>query len=170
MQHAADLRITADDGVDLAATREGRQVRAILLQGLVLLLRVLVRDALVAAHLLEGLQVFGLRETGGLQRAGELIRLPQRGQHHMLHAQVVILHLLAHLLRRRQQRIQLATDAGALRHRTHLPRYPLQQPRHLGGYSLRDHTGLLQHGGQHPALLIYQRQQKLRRHDLRTPR
>ena len=88
----------------------------------------------------------------------------------MLHAQVVILHLLAHLLRRRQQRIQLAADARALCHRTHLPRYTLQQPRHLGGHTLRVYPGFLQHGFQDTAVLVDQCQQKLRRHDLRPPR
>ena len=49
--HAADLFVTADDGVDLAVAGARREVLAVLLQRLELVFRVLRRHAVRAAHL-----------------------------------------------------------------------------------------------------------------------
>ena len=53
LDHAADLLVAADDRVELALLGELGQVAAELLERLVRALRVLGRDALAAAHLLE---------------------------------------------------------------------------------------------------------------------
>ena len=56
LDDAADLFVASDDGVDLAAAGEVRQVAGVALQGLVLVLRVRIRDPRGPAHFLERLQ------------------------------------------------------------------------------------------------------------------
>ena len=53
LDHAPDLLVAADDGVELAALGGLGQVAAVLLERLVGALRVLRGDALAAAHLLD---------------------------------------------------------------------------------------------------------------------
>ncbi len=56
LDHAADLVVTADDRVDLAVGRPGREVLAVLLEGGELLLGALVGDAVAATHVAQHLQ------------------------------------------------------------------------------------------------------------------
>ena len=71
LHHAADLLVAADHRIELLGAGEGREVAAVALEDSVLLLGILVGDAPVASHGLEG------REDGGLgdpQRAEALGR------------------------------------------------------------------------------------------------
>ena len=70
LDHAADLLVAPDDGVDLAAAGEVRQVARVALQGLVLVLRVRIGDPRGAAHFLERLQQDVLLDA----RLGEPLR------------------------------------------------------------------------------------------------
>src|SRR4029077_2375193 len=63
LNDTADLLVTADDRVELAFPGELGQVTSVLLEGLVLGLRVLVRDALVAAHLAQSLEERVVRDA-----------------------------------------------------------------------------------------------------------
>ena len=169
LQHAANLRVTADDGVNLALTRAGGEVRAVFLQRLVFLLRVLIGDALVAADLLERLHVLGLGEAGGLERARQFGVLAHHAQHEVLDAQVVVLHLAAHFFSRVEVAVELLAQAGALRDAAALAGLLLQQALHLSRQALRVNAGLVQHRGEHAALLLDESQHQLRRVDLSPP-
>ena len=72
LHDAADLLVASDDGVELALAGKVREVLRVLLEGLVLLLGALVRDAAAAAHVLEG------REDGRLGEAKREERLRGR--------------------------------------------------------------------------------------------
>ena len=158
LQHPANLCIAANDRVNLALTGAGGQVGAVFLQGLVFLLRVLVGDALVTTHILQGLQVPSLAQAAVLQNGGEgAIRL-ENAQHEVLHAQEVIAHGFALLLRGVQHAVQLRPDARALRHTAALPRLAVQLLLQFALQSSCVHTGAGQHGAQHAAFLLYESQ------------
>ncbi len=100
----ADLRVPADDRVQLALPGHVHQVPAILGQGLVILLRVLAGDPLAAPDLGQGLQDL-LPVNAVLPenfRAGRAA-LVHQGQIQMLHGYILVLELLGVLLRFQQQ-------------------------------------------------------------------
>src|SRR5699024_5154991 len=67
LHHAADLRVPSDDRVDLALTRRGGQVHAVLLQGVVGALGVRAGDLRAAAYLREGSEQLVPRGAGSRQ-------------------------------------------------------------------------------------------------------
>ncbi len=69
LDHAADLAVAADDGVQAAEARLGHEVAAVLLQGLVGGLRVGARHALAAAHLREDVEEALTRDAVLAQQA-----------------------------------------------------------------------------------------------------
>ena len=87
----------------------------------------------------------------------------------MLHAQEIIAHGLALLLCGVQHAIQLRPDARALRYAAALPRLALQLLLQLALQAGRIHTSASQHGAQHAAFLLHQRQQQLCRVNLSPP-
>ena len=91
--HVADLLITADDRVQLLLAGQIHQVLAVLLQGVVGVLGVVVGDTLVAAHGGQLLQELILGDAKGTEQfCRVLILLIQQAQKHMLYADIVILH------------------------------------------------------------------------------
>ena len=103
LDDAADLLVAADDRVELALRGQLRQVAAVLFQRLVGRLRVLRRDALVAAHLLQGASCSRSRVT-----PNSLSILPAApvssvsGEQQMLDRDVLVLELLGLVLGLRQ--------------------------------------------------------------------
>src|SRR5262249_49169000 len=68
LDEAADLGITADNGVDLALARQVNQIAAIALERLVLIFWILVGYPLSAAYLLKGCQHLFFADSQGIEQ------------------------------------------------------------------------------------------------------
>ena len=91
--HVADFLIAANDGVQLLLAGKVYQILTVFLQGVVGILRVVIGDALVAAHCGELLQELILGDAKGTEQfCRVLILLIQQAQKHMLYADIVVLH------------------------------------------------------------------------------
>ena len=111
-RHGADLRVAADHGVELAGLREGDEVRAVLLERLVLLLGRVARDVLVAADGLEGREDGALRDARAAQRLGDAgrLRLRDHREEDVLDAHVFVAHAPGGLLRGGEDAGELLRD------------------------------------------------------------
>ena len=160
LEDAADFRITADNGVNLAGAGAGRQVRAVFFQRLVFAFRVVVRHALVAAHFLHGGQIVVLGQSKGVRQLVHLVLRVQSPQHEVLHAEVVILELFAFILGSVHHRSQVTAHLG-LRGSTALGGFMGYFP--LGGLQqqARITRGLPENRGKNSAVLLQQRHQNV---------
>ena len=107
LDDAADLVVAADDRVDLAVAGAGREVLAVALERLELLLGVLRRDAVRAAHLLQHLQ----------QLLGADAEALVHGEQQVLDGQEVVAQVLLEALGRVEDLVQLAARGAARRRR-----------------------------------------------------
>ena len=98
LDDAADLLVAADDRVELAARGELRQVAAVLFQRLVGLFRVLRRDALAAADLLERREQPVAGDAELLERLAGRAGVVGRGEQQVLDGDVLVLELLGLVL------------------------------------------------------------------------
>jgi len=97
LDRAADLVVAPDDGVELAVARVAREVARVAREGLVLALRVLVRDLVAPAHVLDRLLELGLGQPLLLeQRLGEAGVVAER-EHEVLDRDELVAQLLAHV-------------------------------------------------------------------------
>ena len=109
LHHAADLRVAADDGIELALARERGEVAAVLVEGLVLVLGALRRDRLVSPHALDRLLDPGRRDAGSLEPVGHLAPgATRRRQEDHLGGDVRVLALVPLPLRGVEERVQFA--------------------------------------------------------------
>ena len=104
LDHAADLVVAPDHGVKLALGGRLGQVAAEALERLELVLRVLVGDAMAAAHLVERLEQLVAGGAGAAQCVARLPRMGGDGQHQVLGGDVLVAEL-AHLLLGRAQNL-----------------------------------------------------------------
>ena len=159
LHHPPDLLVAADDGVELPAPGALREVHGEALEGLVLVLGVLVRHPVRAAHLLQRVgQRFAPGALGAQQVARGEALLRQR-QQQVLGRDVLVLEVVCLLLGAVQHLVKLARKRGL---RSRLPgearrrRVVLAaQPRHV-------HPHLLEDGHDDPLLLVQQRGQQVR--------
>ena len=155
--HVADFRVAADHRVQLLGPRQGDQVLAVLLQGVVGGFRVVRGDAGVAAHALQrGQKAFLLHAVAPEQLGHRLVRPLDQAKGQVLDGGVFVLHLLGVLFGLVEGRVHLAgnvylvrlaagaADAGQLRHR----------PLHVLGQGLGVHAHLHQQLGQQALLLL----------------
>ena len=125
LHEAPDLLVPPDDGVELAAPRQLREVARVAFERLVLALGVRVGDALVAAHLLQRLEDHIVRCAEAGERLGQSVALLRRHrQQHVLGGDVLVLQrlplpicLLQHVLEPpRDADIRAPRDAWRPRH------------------------------------------------------
>ena len=110
LNHAADFLVATDHRVELALAGALHQIDAVLFQGLKLGLGVLVIDAVVAAHGLQGLDDFVLADGIELQELPGLgIRFGQR-QQQMLDRDELVFHHISFALCRFEHRGQVGRD------------------------------------------------------------
>ena len=102
LDRAADLVVAADDRVELALGGHGREVAPVALEGLVLLLGVLARDAVRPPHLAQRAQQL---LAGDAEAVGH-------GQQEVLDRQVVVVQLLAVGIGGVEQRGGVTAEAG----------------------------------------------------------
>ena len=155
----ADLRIPADDRVQLSLPGHVHQVPAVLGQGLVALLRILAGDPLAAPNLGEGLEELllvdaVLAEDAGAGGAGLL----RQGQVQVLHGHVLILKLPGDSLRRRQQLGEAPAGVELLRSAAGDLGQALQLPLNLAGQGLHVQAHVGQQAGHQPLPLAQQGQ------------
>ena len=119
LDDAADLLVAADHRVELALARELRQVAAVALQGLVLVLRVLVGHALAAADARQRLEDDVLRDatlTAAGRRRGSARPRP-RSRQQVLRAHVLVLEPRGLFFGRREDLAEPRRHAGVVRRR-----------------------------------------------------
>ena len=163
----ADLGVAADHGVKLPPARHLHQIRAVFLQRLVAVLRVVARDALVAAHLLQCRQERLLREP----QVAQDLHPPGHLQQHMLDREILVAHPLGPVERRHQDLLQALGDVDLVRlHRAGHARQPVQRLGHPRPRHLRRDAALLQQAPREPLLLRQKGpQHMLRLHRLLLP-
>ena len=153
LDDAADFRVAADDGIQLAPPGVVRQVAAVLLERLVLVFGRFVGHAPAAAHALQGLE-HGL--DGDAEAAGDLGDLAglaaEGGQEEVFRADVVVLHLRGELGGRFEGGLQVAGDAAVQAFAFHLRAAAELAVEHVGKQVGLD-ADLLQHGGHDAAVL-----------------
>ena len=116
-----------DDGVEATGAGQGREVDAVALQGPVAVLRPRVRDALRAAHGLEGLVHLLRVDAVDPQHLGRLAgALLDDGDEQMLRADVLVLHAVGF-------RLGVLEHAGRTRRRIDLRRLVVEARRALQG-------------------------------------
>jgi hypothetical protein len=168
LHDAADLVVAADDGVELAVAGGLREVAAVLLERLVLVLGLGVGHAVRAAHLGHGLRQRRLRRAGLAQRvAGGRAVAGQREQD-VLGGDVLVLELAHLVLGGVEDLDELAGGAGGLAARPH-GRHGGQRSVQAGADELRVDAELRQHRRDDAALLVEQREQQVLGRRLRIP-
>ena len=96
----SDLVVTADDRVQLLVPGHLGQVRAVFLQDVIGLFRVVRRDLLVASDVLQDLHEFLVGDAARVERLFQLAgRLVEDAEHEVLDGDVLVLHLLGDGLR-----------------------------------------------------------------------
>ncbi|KAF5041480.1 hypothetical protein DSECCO2_522520 [anaerobic digester metagenome] len=157
---AAEFRVTADDGVELALAGVLDEIAAVLLQCVVGFLGVGRGHALVAAHFGQDRQklVPGQSELPQYGGCGPRARLVENGQEHVLDADVFILHLFSQIEGREHDLVHALRDvylsglgAGAT-HARHLAKLGVQNL----GDGLYIVAGTFQQAGHEAVLLPHQ--------------
>ena len=155
LDHAADLLVAADDRVDLALARELGEVAAVLLEDLVLVLRVRVGHALVAADVLQRGQHALVRDAEALQRLPGVAVVGGHREQQVLGGDVLVAERLRLLLRLLEHAAQARGRADL-----HVAR-DLRLSLELGAQRAADLRGLnaqrRQHARNDAALLFDQR-------------
>ena len=164
LDHAADLLVAADDRIELALARDVRQVLRVALQRLVLLLGVLVRHPLGAAHLDEGaVDGLGGHAVGGEDAGGAAGLLLGDGDEQVLGRDVLVLQPLRLVPRAIDHALEArrGVRAPSALHLRELRDLGL----HLGRHRLRPRAELGEQRAHHALLLLEQCQQQMLRLD-----
>ena len=94
LDDAADLLVTADDGIELALARQLGEVAGVALERLVLLLRILIGDPLAAAYFLQRLVDTVGRDTVLGEHATDAVALAGKRPQQVLRRHVLVLEAL----------------------------------------------------------------------------
>ena len=109
--HIADLRVPADDRIQLLAACLLDQILSVFIQCIIGSFRIVRRHALIAADGRKGLQKALLRDTKFLE---ELLHgrtlIVQNGQEQMLNGNILVSHLLCHILSADERLVQILSD------------------------------------------------------------
>ena len=142
-----DLLVTADDRVQLLLAGQIHQVLAVLLQGVVGVLGVVVGDTLVAAHGGQLLQELILGDAERAEQIGTVLGgLIQQAEEHMLDADVIVFHGLGFPGGSAQDLIRCLRDidlVGVTAGAGH-PGHGRELFSHSGGEAARVHIQLLE--------------------------
>ena len=169
LHHAADLVVAADHRIQLAQAGGFREIVRVAFQCLILRLRILIRDALRAAHRDQGLQDGVVGGPGAFQKlAGRFIALLGEAQQQVFGGYELILEadgfvesVLQYLIERRRQ-IHARLHVAGLGQGG-------QEPLGLRDDGVRVHTAFLQHRPDNALLLFRQGDQQMQRvHHLAT--
>ncbi len=160
---AADFLVSADHRVKLFLTRQADQITGVLFQRLVFRLRVLVRNALIAAQFLEREQQPVRVRSGFAQQTGCFLPLAQGGQKYVLQADVFVLQLLRLALALVQDVQHLFREIDL---RAAHPGQFFKLILHFGGQRGGNHLQLLQRGQDQGILLLQHRRQQVQVSDL----
>jgi hypothetical protein len=159
LDHAADLVVAADDGVERALLRGLGQVAAELLERLVLVLRVLVGDAVRAAD---------LGDRGGelvAGRAGIDARVAREREQQVLRGDVLVPERACLLVGAAEQLDRGARHGGRGARVAGDGRQLVERGVRLRAHRLRIGADLAQHWDDDPLVLLEQREQQVvRRH------
>ena len=161
---AANLVIATDHRVELALLGARGQINGVFFQGLPLILGILIRDLLAAAHGLDALLDQGPAGAGLAQQRAQFALVLQRRQHEQLGADVAVLALLGEFVAEIEQTRQgvgnLHIAAGALDARQTVERFAK-----LGAQQIDVDIGLGEQGPHRAAVLIEQCCQHMHRLD-----
>src|SRR6185312_6467136 len=155
---AADFLVAADHRVELARFGARREVDAVFLQRLALLLGILRLHLLAAAQLLDGSLDVGLVRSRFAQGRTQFALVVQRGQHEQLAGDELVATLLGQLVGEVEQPRQVIADvdvallAADLRQAVEQAAYALLQGRHVDlrlGQQGRGRAALLVEQGGH---------------------
>ena len=143
LHDAADLRIAADDGVELSGAGLGREVDAVPLEGAILPFRVLIRDPMRPPDFLHRLARrfrTGPRVPEQRARGGGL--LPGEGQEEVLGRHVRIAHIPGERIRRVEDAVEFAAEGRSrptlFRQAAHGPLEPRLQIGEMDAHRLQD--------------------------------
>ncbi len=159
LHDASDLLVPADDRVQLPQARQGREIPAEAFQGLVLLLRIGVRDALLAADFLEHPQERVPGDPLAGEQRGRFPPLFAEGQQQVFHADVLVAHLGSFVEAGFQNRLEFGRDEG-LEGSADLGQ-ALHGLRRIAAQGFQGHAQLAQDGTGHPVLLLQHGRQKV---------
>jgi hypothetical protein len=154
---AANLIVTTDDRIELAALGPLREIDGVLLQRLPALFGVRIVDLLAAAHLLDGLLDGTAHRARILQNLGEGAFVLQRRKHEELARNELVAALLRELVDHIQHPLQIVRDvhfAGGALHTGQ----PVQHGTQLGTDAVDIDTGLEQQRTNRAAVLVEQRE------------
>src|SRR6267142_4870207 len=108
LHHAADLFVATDDRIELALARDFRQITGEALQRLILILRLLIRDAMRASYALERRQQILAADAGGREQlARRRVLLFGEGEQQMLGGDIRVAQRLGIFVRAIQHARQL---------------------------------------------------------------
>ena len=110
LHHTSDLLVTSDDGIHLALSCQSSHVAAVLLQGLILALGILVRHPLTASDALQRLHQCIARDSVALEKTADLSVVTQHCQDDMLGGDILVLELVGLRLCLRQNLIETARE------------------------------------------------------------
>ena len=157
LDHAADLLVPSDHRVEFPAAGEVGEVTGVAGEGLVLVFRILIRDALASANFDHGGEdaVFG--DAGLRQDSAGGAVVFDRGQKEMLDAHVFVLEVVGLVLGPLEERGEARGD----RHLSEGPRTghlgePIDFRLELPGEALRVRSELLENGGDDALFLLEQ--------------
>ncbi len=158
LQHldgAADLVVTADDGVELALLGALGEVDGVFLQGLARLLGIGVIHRCAAAQLVDGLLDQGLAGAGLAQQLAQRALVLHRRQHEQLRGDVLVVALLSQLVGEIEDAGEVGGDVYVATSALHLG-HLVQLFAQLGAQQVHVHIGLLQQVARGAALLVEQ--------------
>ena len=159
MNHAPDLLVSADDGIQLSLPRGVGKVARVLLQRLILVFRILIRYAVRAAHGFQCLEQIIAGDADGIEQ-GLRLRAFDIGEceKEMLGGDVLVAQLLGLVLGAIEDLIELAREIGL---RAALLRVPRDFPLHA--FAKRGDAGakLLENRDNDALLLVEQRGEKM---------
>ena len=112
LDDAADLLVASDDRVELALARVLGEVAAVALERLVLLLGVLARDAVRAAHLLQRVEHRVGGDAEAAQQVADAARHLRHREQHVLGREVVVAEVAPLLVGRLEQPVRVLGDLG----------------------------------------------------------
>ena len=164
LHQTANLLFPSDHRIQVPFASELGQVLRVLVQGLVLVLRVLTGHALPAPHIFQGLQHIVLRHSDTLQRRSRGVVLRER-QQEMFRADVFVVHLrgatpcIFQAVGQLRRHSMFFDGAGQFR-------YLIQKLLHFSAVIRTGHADLIKDGRDEPFLLVNQSQRKVRGIDL----
>ncbi len=169
LDDAADLFVAADDGVDLAGARGLGEVAAVLLQCLVLLFRVVTRDAVRPAHLLQRVEHGVVRDAHAAQHIADAAGHVGHGEQHVLAREVLVVELSSRLVGFFQQTEGLGCELRVAHGRTAHARLPLELLVDAGPQGREVDADPFDHPGDDPFGLVEERAQEVQRRHFGVP-